>query len=87
MIYRRFGYLHSRIILRKQDELRQLEDDLDRIDIYDIKDNTPQARSRLRSRAVDEAADSYEDPGTRTRTEILNEIDEKLRQYGEATIC
>ncbi|KAF2759506.1 hypothetical protein EJ05DRAFT_300449 [Pseudovirgaria hyperparasitica] len=32
MIYRRFGYLQARLILRKQDELRELEDELKDID-------------------------------------------------------
>lgn len=31
-IYRRFAYVHSRLILKKQDELRQLEDALDGLD-------------------------------------------------------
>jgi hypothetical protein len=33
MIYRRFGYLQSRLLLEKQEQLRQLEDKLDKLDI------------------------------------------------------
>jgi len=32
MIYRRFGYLQSRLLLEKQDELRVLEEELDILD-------------------------------------------------------
>jgi hypothetical protein len=32
MIYRRFGYLQSRLLLEKQEQLRQLEDKLDQLD-------------------------------------------------------
>ena len=32
MVYRRYGYLQSRILLEKQDELRLLEEQLDAID-------------------------------------------------------
>ncbi|KAK5119199.1 hypothetical protein LTR85_007813 [Meristemomyces frigidus] len=39
MLYRRFGYLQSRIILDKQDELRALEQQLDSIDDGDLAAN------------------------------------------------
>ena len=32
MLYRRYGYLQSRILLEKQDELRVLEEQLDELD-------------------------------------------------------
>ena len=32
MLYRRFGYLHSRLLLQKQVELRELEEVLDNLD-------------------------------------------------------
>ncbi|KAL8942350.1 MAG: hypothetical protein Q9216_001732 [Gyalolechia sp. 2 TL-2023] len=35
MIYRRFGFLYSRVLLSKQDELRRLEEDLDALDRSD----------------------------------------------------
>ena len=37
MIYRRFGYLQSRLLLEKQDDLRKLEEALDRLDTSDTK--------------------------------------------------
>ena len=42
MLYRRFGYLQSRILLEKQAELSFLEaqlDDLDHAEMYDAPDN------------------------------------------------
>lgn len=81
MLYRRFGYLHSRILLRKQDELRKLEAELDEYDDVDAE-GTDQQRRLLMSRDSDEASDSKEPEGTRTRTKILDEIVEKLDEYG-----
>ncbi len=37
MLYRRFGYLQSRLLLEKQDDLRRLEEELDRMDRKDAK--------------------------------------------------
>jgi hypothetical protein len=81
MLYRRFGYLHSRMLLRKQDELRKLEAELDEYDEVD-SEGTPEQRRLLTSRDSDEAADRREPKGSRTRTIILNEIEEKLDKYG-----
>jgi len=81
MLYRRFGYLHSRMLLRKQDELRKLEAELDEYDDVDAE-GTEQQRRLLLSRDSDEAADRKEPEGTRTRTKILDEIEEKLDKYG-----
>jgi len=82
MLYQRFGYLHSRILLRKQDQLRGLEAELDD---YDDLDAAGDAHSKrlLMSRSLDEAADRREAPEVRTRTQILNEIEEVLKKYGE----
>lgn len=39
-MYRRFGYLQSRILLEKQDELRVLETELDELDKKDYRRTT-----------------------------------------------
>ena len=36
MVYRRFGYLQSRLLLEKQNDLRRLEEELDRLDAVEI---------------------------------------------------
>lgn len=87
MIYRRFGYLHSRVLLRKQDQLRVLENQLDMYDNEDAEEDEKEgggsrARRLLRSRDSDEAACKNEDIGIRTRTDILNDIEAGLKQYG-----
>ena len=81
MVYRRFGYLHSRMLLKKQDELRKLEAELDEYDEEDAN-GTEQQRRLLMSRDLDQAADRKYPQGTRTRTMILDEIEEKLNKYG-----
>jgi len=82
MLYRRFGYLHSRLLLRKQDKLRKLEAELDEFDEEDAN-GTLQQRRLLMSRDCDEAADRREPEGTRTRTMILDDIEENLAKYDE----
>lgn len=86
MLYRRFGYLHSRILLRKQDELRSLEKELDECDNIDIEEETPKSRKLLMSRDSDEASDRNEPAGTRTRKLILDEIQAKLEKYGKISL-
>lgn len=81
MLYRRFGYLHSRMLLRLQDKLRKLESQLDD---YDDEDAGEEGNPRLlMSRDSDEAADSKLDPGIKTRTQILDEIEQVLEKYGK----
>ncbi|KAL2064190.1 hypothetical protein VTL71DRAFT_4684 [Oculimacula yallundae] len=80
MVYRRFGYLHSRTLLRKQDELRKLESELDDYDDYDTNNNEKPCRV-LMSRDSDEAADKKEPSNARTRTRILDDIEKKLEIY------
>ncbi|KAH8678811.1 hypothetical protein BGZ60DRAFT_428633 [Tricladium varicosporioides] len=87
MIYRRFGYLHSRVLLRIQDQLRKLEQELDRYDKEDAdaaEKGSEQSRKLLMSRDLDEAADRRElkaNPDLRTRTQILNDIEQCLEKY------
>ncbi|KAI9798990.1 MAG: hypothetical protein M1833_004343 [Piccolia ochrophora] len=80
MIYRRFGYLYSRILMQKQDELRELEES---IDIRDQQDNTGLKRDMicLKSRAHDVARRNA--TGIETRQEILHKTERKLYDYGQ----
>ncbi|KAF7872143.1 hypothetical protein EAF04_003068 [Stromatinia cepivora] len=84
-IYRSFGYLHSRLLLRKQDEIRRLEGELDELDDLDEAEDAPDKR-RARSRNADLAAEKRElaeNPTLRTRTVVLDEIEEKLAAYDQ----
>jgi hypothetical protein len=76
-LYRSFSYLHSRILLDLQDEIRELEQELDDKD-WDAHDDNP---DRLRSREIDLAAPP-EDGNERTSRVILGEIKAKLLEYG-----
>ena len=68
------------MLLRLQDRLRALERQLDE---YDDEDAVEESQKRLLwSRDSDEAADRKQEPGTRTRTQILDEIEVVLAKYG-----
>lgn len=70
MLYRRFGFLQSRLLLNKQDELRELEKDLDRLDKYDEMNNPGILRSRERDGA---------EKGKRKG--LLREIERTFKEY------
>ncbi|KAF2877428.1 hypothetical protein BDV95DRAFT_146952 [Massariosphaeria phaeospora] len=78
-IYRSFDYLHSRVILELQDELRCLEDglaDLDRID------NNPRRIKCITSRAGD-IKQAKRDNKPSERASLLSRIRETLVNYDE----
>ncbi|CZS93270.1 uncharacterized protein RAG0_03637 [Rhynchosporium agropyri] len=70
MLYRRFGFLQARILLNKQDQLRELETMLDNLD----QSHKHSDSIRLRSREHDEA----EGP---ERSKLFREIEENFKQY------
>ena len=80
-LYRSFSYLHSRVLLDLQDELRTLEAELDEKD-WDDFDEDP---DRLRSRDLD-VSKSKDEGDTRTRRVILAEIAEKMTTYDNILI-
>lgn len=80
MIYRRFGFLYSRVLLQKQDELREVEETLDDMDKRDAKESN-QSRLALQSRAKDQKRTG--DSSHQTRQELLRSTEEKLYSYGQ----
>lgn len=68
MLYRRFGYLQSRVLLKKQDELRQLEQQLDNMDEDDMCEDV-------------EIVSSMRYQGE-LRKSLLDEIELKFCEYG-----
>ena len=72
---RKFGFLHNRVLLYRQDELVELERDLVEMDELD-KDEDPRA---LKSRQHDNGRDL-----PLTRKTLINRIDEKLKEYGKS---
>ncbi|PQE28352.1 Peptidase C14 caspase domain protein [Rutstroemia sp. NJR-2017a BBW] len=82
-VYPRFGYLHTRLLLTKQHEIRELEAELDRMD---EADEGAEDKRRARSRKFDVKLEQQElkaNPAIRTRTKILEEIENKLKAYDE----
>ncbi|RDL34322.1 uncharacterized protein BP5553_07450 [Venustampulla echinocandica] len=70
MLYRRFGVLQARILLYKQDELRGLEEKLDR------KDKVHSDPELLLSR-------ERQDQGGESRKELMREIGEAFKDYAQ----
>jgi hypothetical protein len=75
MIYRKFGYLQSRLLLYKQDELRHLERELDRQDRVHERESPNDLRSRER--------DDARNPNG--RKVLFERIAKKLREYSKYT--
>ncbi|PQE08214.1 Peptidase caspase domain protein [Rutstroemia sp. NJR-2017a WRK4] len=71
MLYRRFGYLQSRILLHRQDELRELEDKLARSDLAAAKRDPVLLQSREEGSVLN-----------KEHTKLLNTIEEKYKAYG-----
>ncbi|KAJ4370825.1 hypothetical protein N0V86_008518 [Didymella sp. IMI 355093] len=76
-IYRSFDYLHGRVILNLQAELRDLEQELEILDDDDDTADDEEQQNRLKSRAVDLAQPVSE------REILLSKIHAKLLQYDE----
>ncbi|KAF8857185.1 hypothetical protein BDZ45DRAFT_789262 [Acephala macrosclerotiorum] len=71
MVYRRFGYLQARLLLYKQDVLRQLEGNLDRMDEVDEARNPKALRSRQDGDFL-----------IPDRKEFFAEVEAKFKEYG-----
>ncbi|TVY75979.1 hypothetical protein LSUE1_G005072, partial [Lachnellula suecica] len=75
MIYRRFGFLHARLLLQKQDELRTMEAELDRMDQHDKIHNV----KALQCRIIDESRSQDGE----TRKSLLARMQDTLLTYDE----
>jgi hypothetical protein len=71
MVYRRFGYLQSRLLLEKQDDLRRLESELDRFDKKAFKKNEEALMSRQ----------DIEEPEFAPRRALMQKIEAKFNEY------
>ncbi|PQE21152.1 Peptidase C14 caspase domain protein [Rutstroemia sp. NJR-2017a BVV2] len=70
MLYRRFGYLQSRILLHRQDELRELEEDLYNLDVVAAKQNPASLQSRDKCAVLNEE-----------HTALIDTIENKYKAY------
>ena len=73
LIYRKYGWLHNRLLLHLQDELKKLEEDLERLDKWE---STTGDDKKLRSRRRDSSCP------TSKRQALLTMLNEKLKDYG-----
>ena len=71
---RRFGFLHSRVLLYRQDELHQLEKRLLALDEADAEESPLVLQSRQHDNEQDE---------DQMRKKLIDRIDVKLKEYGE----
>ena len=77
-IFRRFGWVHARLLLNKQDELRALESELRAMDKLD-GDNAS-SKKYLQSRTKDNARQLP--PGRMSRQQLLETLEKKTMEYG-----
>ena len=75
LIARKYGYLRSRVLLYRQDELSVLERNLIALD----EDDAAKRGLALQSRKYDEQTDK--DP-VYSRKVLIQKIDDKLKEYG-----
>ena len=75
MIYRKFGWLHNRILLHLQDELVDLEEQLEGLDKWEAERGDP---TKLACRRLDDA-----EPEHSPRRQLLQLCREKLDKYGK----
>ncbi|OJD34952.1 uncharacterized protein BKCO1_1900063 [Diplodia corticola] len=73
LMCRRYGLLHTRVMLYRQDELRELEGELLGLDAEDLEENPDMLRSRVRD---DRRAGQQ-------RRELILKIDRKLKEYDD----
>ena len=78
MLYRRFGNVHARLLLHKQDELRELEEELYDMDLRDNQSEEGQRCLRHRERDVERPAEADRE----SRSQILARMETKTMQYG-----
>jgi hypothetical protein len=77
MIYRRFGFLHARLLLQKQDELRIMEEDLDRMDYRDELTNRKTLQCRM------EDVERQDQVVGETRQSLLSRVEDTLLRYDQ----
>lgn len=74
LIYRKFAWLHNRVLLHAQDELQELEGTLESLDTWEASEGD---RRKLAHRRIDENKSGS------PRKDLLIKIKEKLAEYDE----
>lgn len=80
MVYRRFGCVFSRLLLRRQDEIRRMEDTLQAMDKTDSFEGHGKY---LQSHALDDDRESIPKLwGNQSRAQLMDSLERKVLQYG-----
>lgn len=74
VMYRRFGYIHNRILLHRQAEIVELEKKLDKLDDSDKADRKLKFRLQTREFLKDD------DTGQKL---LIDDLETKLKNYGK----
>ena len=82
MIYRHFGFLHARLLLYKQDELKEMEEKLRTMDLRDSKD--AKKNKCLKSRRKDDLRQDLE--SHEMRKHLMQRIEKKTLEYGSPPV-
>jgi hypothetical protein len=72
MVYRRFGYLQSRLLLERQEHLRQLEEELDNLDMEDAQTGSRNLVSM----------GNYDTKKYKRRRDLMQKIERQFQGYG-----
>ena len=72
LICRKYGFLHNRVLLYRQDELRELEEQLLAVDKVAEKQNDGTLECRVRGERC-----------SGQQRDLMNRIDDKLREYND----
>ena len=82
MIYRRFGFVFSRLLLNKQDEIREMEATLQAMDRTDESEgNAEYLMSRTED--VGRPRDNVPPAFSETRPRLLERLEKKLLEYSK----
>ena len=80
MLFKRFGIVFARLLLNKQDEIRQMEDELQGMDKMDLVGDK---QEYLLSRDEDVKREPSTIPGcwSQTRPQLLEKLEKKIMEY------
>ena len=80
MVYRRFGSVYSRLLLRKQDELRRMESELKGMD---KTDESIEEGRYLRSHSEDDDRKSIPPLWSESRGQLMDKMEKKALEYAD----
>lgn len=79
MLYRRFGSVYSRLLLRKQDEMRRIESTLQSMDKTDAEEGHGEY---LMSHVLDDEREHIPTTWPESRAELMDKLERKALNYG-----